>query len=238
MAEYPDAVIDALATLSQTLLDEEQPDQLLYRVAELACEAISPAQLSGVTLMKNGEATTSGNFGEAAAMLDAVQLRSNEGPCLDAARKLQIMRNESTRLDGAWPEFNRAAFACGVFSTLSVPLVVHGEGRGSLNLYSRHERAFTNADERMAEFFSAQAAVVLANSELYWRAQALGEQLRIALESRDVIGQAKGILMAKERLTADEAFERLRECSQRLNVKLRNVAEQVAFTGELPDAPA
>jgi GAF domain-containing protein len=238
MTEYPEAVVDTLAVLAQTLLDEESPDELLERVAELACRAIAPASFAGVTLMKNGDPTTSGTSGEAAALLDAVQVRAKAGPCVDAARKLQVMRNASTRVDGAWPEFNRAAFACGVHSTLSLPLIVHGEGRGSLNLYARQERAFTEDDERQALLLSEQAAVTLANSEMFWRAQALGEQLRIALETRDVIGQAKGILMSKEHLTADEAFDRLRQCSQRLNVKLRAIAEQVAFTGELPDKPA
>ncbi|HWW53121.1 MAG TPA: GAF and ANTAR domain-containing protein [Acidimicrobiales bacterium] len=238
MAEDPEAVVEALEALTRTLLDEETPAELLERVAELACRAIRPASVAGVTVMKNGEPAMSGTYGEAAAMLDAVQVRAKAGPCVDAARKLQVMRNESTRVDGAWPEFNRAAFACGVYSTLSLPLVVHGEGRGSLNLYARQDRAFADDDERVAIAFSEQAAVTIANSEMFWRTQVQTEQLRIALETRDVIGQAKGILMSKEHLTADEAFDRLRDRSQRLNIKLRTIAEQVTFTGELPDRPA
>jgi GAF domain-containing protein len=238
MAEYPERLVEAVNALSATLLDEGTPHQLLEWIAELACRAVEGASVAGVTLMKNGDPVSSGHFGDAAAMLDAVQVRSKDGPCVDAARKLEVMHNESTRVDGAWPEFNRAAFACGILSTVSLPLLVHGQARGSLNLYARQERAFSEEDERVALVFAERAAVTLANSELYWQAQAVGEQLRIALETRDVIGQAKGILMSKEHLTADEAFDRLRVVSQRLNVKLRKVAEQVAFTGELPDGPA
>ena len=234
MAEYPETVVDALSALSRTVLDEEAPDRMLSLIAELACRAIGPADVAGVTVVKHGDPVMSGAFGEAAAMLDAVQIRAKAGPCVDAVRTLQVVRNESTRDDGVWPDFNRAAVACGIYSTLSVPLVVKGEGRGSLNLYGRGARAFSPEDEQHALALSEQAAVTVANSELYWRAQAVGEQLRVALESRDVIGQAKGILMFKEHLTADEAFDRLRESSQRLNVKLRTIAEQVTFTGEIP----
>ena len=75
-----------------------------------------------------------------------------------------------------------------------------------------------------------------ANAEVYWRTYSLTEHLREALESRDVIGQAKGILMARRGCTPDAAFEALRKVSQHRNIKLRDIAEQVVYLGDLEAA--
>src|SRR5207237_5885763 len=108
---------------------------------------------------------------------------------------------------------------------------------GALNLYSKAAERYDEADEETAALFSEQAAVACANAEVYWRTYSLTEHLREALESRDVIGQAKGILMARRGCTPDAAFEALRKVSQHRNIKLRQVAEQVVYRGDLDDAP-
>ncbi len=103
---------------------------------------------------------------------------------------------------------------------------------GALNLYSTKPGAFDDTDIALGSVFAAHAAVALSTA-LH------DEQMEEALQSRDVIGQAKGILMAREGITADAAFDTLRRASQRLNVKLRDVADQVTHTGESPrSAPA
>jgi GAF domain-containing protein len=135
--------------------------------------------------------------------------------------------------DTRWPEFGRAAAKSGVLAVLCVPLVLNGQAVGTLNLYSKTTHGFTEAGEETARLFSEQAAVACVNAEVYWRTYNLTEHLREALESRDVIGQAKGILMARRGCTPDAAFEALRKASQRRNVKLRDVAEGVVYTGEL-----
>jgi AmiR/NasT family two-component response regulator len=90
-------------------------------------------------------------------------------------------------------------------------------------------------DEETAVLFSEQAAVACANAEVYWRTYSLTEHLREALESRDVIGQAKGILMARRGCTPEIAFEALRKVSQHRNIKLRDIAEQVVYLGDLEE---
>src|SRR4029079_4168275 len=115
----------------------------------------------------------------------------------------------------------------GVRSMLAIRLFARGHTLGSLNLYSKQEAAFgVDADEIGALFaVLAAAALAAAQSE---------EGLKIALQSRDVIGQAKGILMERHRITDDQAFEMLKRASQKLNVRLAGVAERVAQTGESP----
>ncbi|HEX2383900.1 MAG TPA: ANTAR domain-containing protein, partial [Acidimicrobiales bacterium] len=104
---------------------------------------------------------------------------------------------------------------------------------GAFNLYARKPSAFTAQDHDRGTLFAEQAAVAIANTEVYWRTYNLTQNLQTALENRDVIGQAKGILMARHGFSADEAFDELRRASQRRNVKLRDVADSVAHTGEL-----
>jgi GAF domain-containing protein len=134
-----------------------------------------------------------------------------------------------------WPEFSIVAAQAGVQSVLAVPLVANSQPIGALNLYSKSAGGYDDAAEETALLFSEQAAVACANAEVYWRTYTLTENLREALESRDVIGQAKGILMARRNCTPDAAFELLRKASQHRNTKLRDVAEQVVYLGDLED---
>jgi GAF domain-containing protein len=118
-----------------------------------------------------------------------------------------------------------------VASILSYRLFIEADTMGALNLYSRQKAAFDVEDRAVGSIFAAHAAVALSAA----RQQ---EQLEQAIQTRDLIGQAKGILMARQHVSADEAFEMLRRGSQRLNLKLREVARQVAEgpTGS-PDSP-
>jgi AmiR/NasT family two-component response regulator len=102
-------------------------------------------------------------------------------------------------------------------------LVTRNQVTGALNLYSLTQ-SFDSDDLAVAEAFATQAAVALRNAETYQRTRDLVDRLNEALASRDVIGQAKGILMAQARCDPDEAFDILRAESQRRNVKLRDVA--------------
>lgn len=106
-----------------------------------------------------------------------------------------------------------------------MPLQAHGETLGAMNLYSGHSNGFTETDKPLARMLAAQAAVCLLNGQIYDRAARLSEQLQIALQTRTTIGQAIGILMEREGLSADAAFANLKTVSQTSNVKLREVAQ-------------
>jgi AmiR/NasT family two-component response regulator len=119
-----------------------------------------------------------------------------------------------------------------------MPLTVNGKTVGALNLYSAAIAPFTDESVELALTFAQQAAVAMANAEVYWRTYELTQNLEAALENRDKIGQAKGILIAGRKVTDDEAFDMLRRASQNRNVKLRDVADHVVRTGQLPDETA
>jgi AmiR/NasT family two-component response regulator len=104
-----------------------------------------------------------------------------------------------------------------------------------LNLYSEQLAPFTDESVALGKVFAQQAAVALGNAEIYWRTHELTQNLEAALENRDRIGQAKGILIATHKIDGEEAFQRLRKTSQNKNIKLRDVADYVVRTGALPD---
>ncbi|MEY2396989.1 MAG: hypothetical protein QOJ00_163 [Actinomycetota bacterium] len=233
MVVYPDDFVRNLQELSRVMVDEESLDNTLQRVATLATASVDGCSLASVTL--EGESKrTAASTDPIALELDVAQYEVDDGPCLHALRTKTVVGVPSMGEEQRWTHFVRCAREHQVFSSLSLPLVVQDVGRGALNLYGRVPAAFPPEDENRALLLAQLAAVAIANSEVYWRTFALTQNLRAALESRDVIGQAKGILMAQHGITADEAFTRLRHASQRHNQKLRAIADIVAFTGDLP----
>jgi len=237
MTTDPEGLDSALRILSRLLHAEETLDATLGRVAGLACRTLGACDMASVTLMDNGRPSTPAQT-EPASHLDGAQYRSQRGPCLEAYSLRKVVRGTIPDSADHWPEFTATAAEAGVRSVLAVPLVAGERPLGALNLYSRTTDRFGHDDEQTAVLFSEQAAVACANAEVYWRTHSLTEHLREALESRDVIGQAKGILMARRGCTPDAAFELLRRASQHRNTKLRQIAEQVVYLGDLEDPPS
>jgi GAF domain-containing protein len=137
--------------------------------------------------------------------------------------------------DGRWPDFAGTAVEHGLASSLSLPLVLEDRAIGSINLYSTRRTAFGGDSQEMGVLFAQQAAIALRNASNAAELRLLADQLRDGLRHRDIIGQAKGILMAQQRITADAAFDLLKAASQHQNRKLRDVAEDLAATGRLPE---
>jgi GAF domain-containing protein len=233
--DYPGEFTEGLAALGRLGVDVQTLDERLGRIGTLACAAIGPSDDAGVTLIRNGRPVTRGHTADLVPAIDETQYETGKGPCLDAYRHGEVNRIDSTSEDSRWPEFSKVAARAGVRSTLSLPMRIGDERVGALNLYSSTPARFSEAHERLGAMFAEQAAVAIANTEMFLTAREMSSQLEEALKTRDVIGQAKGIIMEREKITADEAFDILRTASQRRNVKLRALAEEVARTGALPE---
>jgi GAF domain-containing protein len=194
-----------------------------------AARALSPGQHAGLIVLVRGELVPQSATGQAPLFLDLLQQKTGTGPCVEAARQQAVIRIDDTHTDGRWPEYVAEAHDCGVRSQLCVPLWVDDRCLGTLSLYGDQPSAFTRHDERITVLFATLAALALSEAQRT-------EQLRDALASRDLIGQAKGILMERSATTADDAFKCLTQVSQDTNTKLLTVARQLAETGELPGA--
>ncbi|MBV9792576.1 MAG: GAF and ANTAR domain-containing protein [Actinobacteria bacterium] len=198
----------------------------LDAIARTAVQTISAAKYAGVNLYDHGKFVPQSVAGEPPLVLDVLQQATGIGPCIDAAREQATIRVDDMTTETRWPEYVEQALALGVASMLCVPMYVEDQRLGSVSLYATDRAAFSLADEYVARLLAAQAAMALAEAHR-------AGQLRQALSSRDVIGQAKGILMERHRITADEAFRMLSEHSQRANRKLADVARTLAETGTL-----
>ena len=192
-----------------------------------ATSVISGADHAGLNLLTRGRFEPQATIGSAPEPLDALQQRTGTGPCIDASRKQESIDVANMAEETRWPDFAAAAVDLGVRAMCCVPLWVDDRRMGSLSLYAERPRAFDDTSKRLADLYATHAAVALLEAQRT-------DQLQRALASRDVIGQAKGVLMAQRRVTADEAFDVLKAASQALNRKLIDVAESVASTGELP----
>lgn len=222
-----DELTASMTELSTLLVDEVDLAGMLDRVVLLAVRAIPDCESAGVTLLVDGRPSTAAATDRRTLGVDRAQYEVGTGPCLEAYRTCSVQRITVENARVAYPDFAVAAQQAGVRSFLAAPLVVRDAGIGSLNLYSSHPHGFDALDEAVVSLFCGQAAVAVANSQLYQGARTLSGHLEQAMASRAVIEQAKGALVATYAIDPDAAFDRLRTASQTENRKLRVVAAEV-----------
>ncbi|WP_424187168.1 ANTAR domain-containing protein [Actinokineospora sp. G85] len=231
-----DGLASRLAPLTAALLEARTVGEVLDRVCETAAAVIPGADVVSVTLRTpDGRFHTPTSTDEVAVALDLLQYETGEGPCVNAARDggPGHVHCADLALGEHWPVFGPAAAAAGFRAVLASALVVGATlsgHQGALNVYTRGLVELSQAQD-LALILAAQASLALASVTTAERALLRETQLRAAIDSRDLIGQAKGILMQRRGITAEEAFTVLREASQRLNVKLTEVATRVAAGG-------
>ena len=215
--------------MNRFLVADRPLGETLQRVAELAGQAIHPAAAVGITLLDDRRRPITALWTDDVALrVDQAQYEEGTGPCLLAYKERRTIRVDDVRtVRDRWPAFSQRAVREGILSTLSLPLVAAADTLGGFNLYARKPDAFSREHEADAELFATEAAVVLANASAYWAASDLASGLQTAIESRAQIEQAKGILMASRRCTAEEAFQMLVQASQRNNEKLRDIAARI-----------
>lgn len=221
---------DALRVLSLFFTSDSSLGDTLLKVGEIAADALPAAEAAGISMLDGeGRPTTAVHTDDVSPLVDAAQYESGRGPCLDAWRTGRVVHLPDLHLAaGRYPELCERAVELGFRSTLSLPLVAEDQGLGVLTLYARRPESFTAADEALGLDLATAASIVLANASAYWEAVELTEHLKAAIESRAVIDQAKGVLMARTAgLDPDGAFAVLVKASQRENVKLRTIAERI-----------
>jgi GAF domain-containing protein len=210
-------------------------EELLQTIADLAKTVMPGNPEAAVTLLIKNHPTTVASTGQLATDLDETQYERGHGPCLHAARTGELTEIADTRADSRWPDDMARAAEHGALSSLSVPLAIDDEQvAGALNIYARRVNAFDEASRTAATRFGPYAAVAAGNLHAYLSAQDRADHLQAALETRGVIDQAKGILMANHGLTADQAFQVLAQVSMKANRKLHAIADDLVHTGELP----
>ncbi|MBN9620137.1 MAG: GAF and ANTAR domain-containing protein [Actinobacteria bacterium] len=216
-----------LAALARELNDENDVESVLRRTVAAAAAEVPGAEYAGITVVTRRELATPVASDDLVLKVDQGQYETGQGPCLEAAVEREfVVRVDDLASDERYPAFGQHAVQLGIHSMLSFYLFTQAGTIGALNLYASEPRAFDQAAEDIGALLAAHAAVAVAST----RKEA---NLVAALSNRDVIGQAKGILMERYKINADRAFDLLVAASQRTHRKLTDVAGQLAETGEL-----
>lgn len=216
------------ARMAGLLLSQETVQTSLELITALAHDTIPTSLGSAVSLMdERGHRTTAATSHHPLEAADTLQYELNEGPCLTAWAHRSLVRVDDTRTERRWPRWCGAVQDLGVVSVLSAPLVTGDLALGAMKVYSAQPAAFGVDAERRLSMVAPQAAVLLANVQSHQAATEMSEGLRQALRSRDSIATAKGIVMTRDGVDEQTAFEMLVSASQRERSTLHDVAQGI-----------
>jgi hypothetical protein len=215
-----------VAELAAEFVGTPSMQTLLERTVALAIDIVPGCEQAGISMLHAGVVDTPASVGTLAADCDRLQEELGDGPCVTALLEAELIRVDDTRTDVRWPQFADRAASAGLGSMLACRLATQRDKLAALNMYSSKPNAFSADSEAMAIGYAAHVGLALSGLERE-------TNLRRAMHSREVIGQAMGILMERHRVTASQAFDVMVHASQRSNVKLRLIAEELVRTGVL-----
>ncbi|MGD9621981.1 MAG: GAF and ANTAR domain-containing protein [Mycolicibacterium sp.] len=206
-------------------------DTVLAELAEHAAVEITGAQYAGITLTRNAKTIeTPAATHHWPLLLDKIQQRHLEGPCLTAAWEEKTVHVADLETDERFPKYRKDALSeTPIRSIMAFQLFIAGETVGALNVYSEQPGAFGADSRNLGLIFAAHSSVA-------WNSARREEQFRRALASRDSIGQAKGMIMERYGVGAVQAFELLRKLSQDSNVPLTRIASDLVARAQ-PSSP-
>ncbi|MHA7208796.1 GAF and ANTAR domain-containing protein [Arthrobacter sp. MDT1-65] len=217
-----------LSDLARSLQRENSEDAVLERLVRTAVILVPGADEASITLVTGRHRVQSrAPSGDLARILDELQERTGEGPCMSAVYEERTVSVPDMRTERRWPRFSAKAAEAGAGSMLAFQLFVEGDNLGAMNLVGRSAHAFTEESDYVGSLVASHAAVAFADAQKL-------HQFKDAVATRDLIGQAKGILMERYGITAGQAFIMLVQVSTKTNAKLLVVAEELATTGSLP----
>jgi GAF domain-containing protein len=227
-ARTENELLEQLAEIAHRLSEADDLDELLQLIVDLGEDYLEGCDGASLMLIgKNRTISTPAYSSWVAYQSDLAQYEADEGPCLDALRDHRVYMIDDLEMELRWPDYRARALKLGVRSMLSYRLYAKGATFGALDFYSKRPHAYSPFSKVIGQVFASHAGVALKG--------AITEAgLERAIQTRDVIGQAKGILMERLGLTAADAFAKLTEMSQHQNIPLRDLADQFATSGEIP----
>lgn len=218
----------ARADLASQLADDATPAEHLDRIVHLAQGLVPGTEHAAVSSLRGDMVATLAATSNVPRELDRVQADLGTGPIFQVRAVHGVLRIDDVGDDPRWPKYSAQLQEAGIRSVLVCDLPMSHNPPSVLSLYASRRRAFSAAAELVMPVFAARAAIALAHADEL-------SNLHRAIDSRQVIGEAVGILIERYRLSAEEAFERLVSASQRRHVKLRELAVRMTETGEDPE---
>lgn len=228
VADRWDTAAGLCAEMARAVLAREGVQDVLAEILQWSVRIVDGCEVAGITTARRGgRVDTAAATDPLARESDRLQNELREGPCHDALWKEATFHSPDLSTEARWARYAPAAAAAGIRSVLAFRLYTGHDTLGALDLYSTKVDAFDEVDERVG-------LVVASHASVAFRWAMTEQQLREAIESRQVIGAAIGLVMERSRVSADRAFALLVRASQDTNVKLRELAEQVVASGQPP----
>jgi hypothetical protein len=213
-------------TLDQAMVRSSGLDTLLRDLTDRAVQEVPGAAACSITVRRAGRLLTLAGSDGLPSGLDQRQYEYGSGPCVEAAETGVEQYAPDLAEESRWPAYTRYALGTGVRSVLAVPLAVECETGAALNYYGERPGVLGTGRDKARTFAARAGDAIDVALRIEHRRQSAAD-VRTALLSRSVIDQAIGILMARERIDARDALERLRRASQHRNVKLRDLCGQL-----------
>jgi GAF domain-containing protein len=190
---------------------------------------------AGVSLVNGDRITFATAANEAVTVIERLQEGTQAGPCLDAHRSGQpVLVADVTDHSERWPALAQAAPAVGLVAVAGIPMQLNGTRLGALNLYHSARREWSDDEVNMARLLADMATGSVANASRLDKVRHTTAQLQVALDSRIIIEQAKGVLAGETNISVDEAFRVLRHHARNNNASLHSVADAVVNLGLRP----
>ena len=229
------SLASAFAVIAENLYAADSYDAILLRIAETAVSTVAGCRMASVTVSERGAYRTASTTDVTASSVDQAQYDAHEGPCLDAIDTPIVYAKSFP--DNRWPVLSSRPAELGAQSAASYRLATMSQsalsGGASLNTYGHEPDAFSDEAQQIGLILAAHASMAARAVRERDGLEEVADNLHQALLTRDVIGQAKGILMERLKLTPEDAFDALRQASNRLNEKLHSVALNLSETGQL-----
>jgi transcriptional regulator with GAF, ATPase, and Fis domain len=218
-------VAETFADMARTMQGAETRQETWQQLVDLAGDLLPEFEHAAISLVRQGgRIETVASSDEVGTTVDELQYETREGPCLSAIRERDMYLTGDLAAERRWPAFSQRAVAeTGVRSMLCFRLFVQEDALGALNLYNQDNDAFDERAQAFGAVLAAHGAIAMSAADEHEHA----EHLEKALESSREIGVAVGIVMAQSRTDRAGAFQILSVASQRMNVKLRDIAARI-----------
>ncbi|HSK25209.1 MAG TPA: GAF and ANTAR domain-containing protein [Egicoccus sp.] len=226
-----EAALETVAQIARKLAAAPSLDETLQRIVDLGVEYIEPCEGASISFIRGRALSTPVWSNRTVFEADRAQYRHNQGPCLEAISVHETIIIDDLAEETRWPKWREAVLELNLRSSISFRLFLISNGEetfGSLNMFSSRAHAFDSRARALGQVFASHAAVAL-------KAAITETGLEQAVRSRDIIGLAKGVLMERHDISADQALQMLRQTANERKITIRALAEQVTESGKLRD---
>ena len=227
MQDLPPETVQKLSRVTRLLKTQRTLPAQLQAVVDIVKRTIPTCDAAGIVLLVDGEPTSAAVTDRLTMEIDLVQYQTGEGPCLAAMYDGDVVRIDILERDSRFTRFAPGALDRGLQSVLSTPLAANGRSVGALNMYSTEANAFDGGTEEAVRPMAEYAGHAIGTSPLYAYSLEMVDGLVEDLESRAVIEQATGVLMATQEETSEDALGHLRDLAMSSGESMRTVAEWV-----------